>query len=246
MKVEGKGEHVGFWLAIDVQHSSLLVVSAQSAARRRATSCPRVPTLLYVVVPSSPNHQLFDILAPADAEGKIATFEHADRYFYEQTDIIDRAKMEASCRSALSKIPKGSLFGAVHCAAIAPGKPWSNSLMDKLADFEKVMYVNATGTFLVDAAVADAINSQYLPLEVFHERVTEERGVIINLSSIVGHEIPARSLTYGVSKSKFCLYMNEALMDQRPSWVSLKLLPTFSRLSVSGSTPWRPPSSSPL
>ncbi|GMK57972.1 hypothetical protein CspeluHIS016_0500040 [Cutaneotrichosporon spelunceum] len=155
---------------------------------------------------------LFDILAPADAEGKIATFERADRYFYEQTDIIDRAKMEASCRSALSKIPKGSLFGAVHCAAIAPGKPWSNSLMDKLADFEKVMHVNATGTFLVDAAVADAINSQYLPLEVFHERVTEERGVIINLSSIVGHEIPARSLTYGVSK-KAVLGITEAVAD---------------------------------
>lgn len=65
-----------------------------------------------------------------------------------------------------------------------------------------MMNVNAVGTFTVNALVADAINSQYPELDIFHERVSEERGVIINLSSVVGHGIPARSLTYGVSKSR--------------------------------------------
>jgi 3-hydroxyacyl-CoA dehydrogenase len=51
--------------------------------------------------------------------------------------------------------------------------------------------------------VSDAINSQYAPLDLFHERVVEERGCIINLSSVVGFDTPARCLTYGPSKSKF-------------------------------------------
>jgi 3-hydroxyacyl-CoA dehydrogenase len=153
-------------------------------------------------VPRLANSQLFDILPCVDAEALIKTFDHADRYFYERSDIVDEANMQRACASALRKIPKGSLFGAVHCAGIAPGAPWTNSMLDKLADFNKVMHVNATGTFILDGVVADAINSQYPPLEVFHDRVTEERGVIINLSSVVGHDIPARSLTYGVSKSK--------------------------------------------
>ncbi|OWZ61095.1 3-hydroxyacyl-CoA dehydrogenase [Cryptococcus neoformans var. grubii Br795] len=154
----------------------------------------------------------FDILSPEDGEAKIKTFAKPNQYFYEQTDIADRTKMKAACDSALKKIPKGSLFGAIHCAAIAPGRPWTKSMTEKLDDFVKVMNVNAVGTFTVNALVADAINSQYPELDIFHERVSEERGVIINLSSVVGHDIPARSLTYGVSK-RAVLGITEAAAD---------------------------------
>lgn len=65
------------------------------------------------------------------------------------------------------------------------------------------MKVNAYGTFCVDAVVADAINSQYPPLDPFHDRVEEERGCIVNISSIVAFDTPARCLTYGPSKSRF-------------------------------------------
>lgn len=67
--------------------------------------------------------------------------------------------------------------------------------------FQKVMHVNATGTFIVDSCIADAINSQYPDEGPFAPRVTEERGCIVNIASAVAWPVPARCLTYGASKS---------------------------------------------
>ncbi|KIR67758.1 hypothetical protein I314_02175 [Cryptococcus bacillisporus CA1873] len=144
---------------------------------------------------------IFDILSPKDGEKKIKELPNSERYVYQQTDIADRAKMEQAIQEALKKVPKGSLAGGVHCAAINPGMPWGPKMADKLDDFEKVMKVNAYGTFCVDGVVADAINSQYPPLDPFHDRVEEERGCIVNISSIVAFDTPARCLTYGPSKT---------------------------------------------
>jgi len=66
-----------------------------------------------------------------------------------------------------------------------------------------VFNVNAYGTFAVNAAVADAINSQYPDDGPFHPRVTEERGCIVNISSVVARPVPGRCLTYGPSKSEY-------------------------------------------
>lgn len=71
-------------------------------------------------------------------------------------------------------------------------------------DFKKTMDINSTGTFIVDACIADAINSQYPDEGPFPPRVSsaDERGIIINIASVVGWPVPARCLTYGVSKSR--------------------------------------------
>lgn len=65
------------------------------------------------------------------------------------------------------------------------------------------MDINSTGTFIIDACIADAINSQYPEEGDFPPRTTEERGIIINIASVVGWPVPARTLTYGVSKSQY-------------------------------------------
>ncbi|WWC87439.1 uncharacterized protein L201_002328 [Kwoniella dendrophila CBS 6074] len=155
---------------------------------------------------------IFDILPEDVAQEKIKTFKNPEKYVYSKTDITSQEVLEQSLKDALSKLPKGSLFGAVHCAAVNPNRPWTSKMSDKLKDFETVLRVNAYGTFMVDALVADAINSQYPPLDIFHERVTEERGVIVNLSSVVGHTPPARCLTYGPSKT-CVLGITEAAAD---------------------------------
>jgi 3-hydroxyacyl-CoA dehydrogenase len=54
---------------------------------------------------------------------------------------------------------------------------------------------------LVDSVIADAINSQYPDEGAFPKRTTEERGVIINIASAVARPVPARCLTYGVTKT---------------------------------------------
>ena len=64
------------------------------------------------------------------------------------------------------------------------------------------MKVNVFGTFVVDACVSDAINSQYPNEGAFHERVKEERGCIVNFASAVANPVPARCLTYGPTKSE--------------------------------------------
>lgn len=65
-----------------------------------------------------------------------------------------------------------------------------------------MMSINATGTFIVDSCIADAINSQYPDEGPFPARVAEERGCIVNIASIVAKPVPARCLTYGPSKSE--------------------------------------------
>jgi 3-hydroxyacyl-CoA dehydrogenase len=73
--------------------------------------------------------QVFDILAPEDGR-KVVKGYSADKAFYFKVDISDVDGLSAACREALKVIPKGSLFGGVHCAAIAPSRKWSHKMVD--------------------------------------------------------------------------------------------------------------------
>ncbi|OWZ65813.1 hypothetical protein AYX14_03211 [Cryptococcus neoformans] len=143
---------------------------------------------------------IFDVLPEEAGQAKVKEY-HPERAFYFMADITDVDVFSACIDAALKVIPKGSLFGGVHCAAIAPGRPWDHKLKNSIAHFQKVMHVNAYGTFLVDSCIADAINSQYPDEGPFGARVKEERGCIVNIASVVAKPVPARCLTYGVSKS---------------------------------------------
>ncbi|WVW83253.1 hypothetical protein I302_105272 [Kwoniella bestiolae CBS 10118] len=143
---------------------------------------------------------IFDLQSPEEGTAKVKTY-HEERAFFIQASVDNSSRLEAACSEALKLIPKGSLFGAIHTAAIAPGRKWSNRLKDSINDFEKVLRVNAYGTFTVNAHIADAINSQYPDDGPFAPRETEERGVIINIASAVAHPVPARCITYGPTKT---------------------------------------------
>ncbi|KAK6909916.1 3-hydroxyacyl-CoA dehydrogenase [Kwoniella mangroviensis CBS 10435] len=138
---------------------------------------------------------------PKEKGEEITKPYHPERSLYVQVDIADLASVERGAQETLSIIPKGSLFGAVHCAAIAPGTTWTNKLVDAVKRYEDVLRVNAYGTFVVNAVIADAMNSQYPDEGPFGPRVKEERGVIINTASAVAWPVPARCLTYGASKT---------------------------------------------
>lgn len=55
---------------------------------------------------------------------------HPTNAHYFKTDISDIDALSASANAALKVIPKGSLAGGVHCAAIAPSRTWSHKLVD--------------------------------------------------------------------------------------------------------------------
>lgn len=83
------------------------------------------PTYLYS------RAQVFDIAPQEEGEKKVTKY-HPTRALYFQTDIVDTERFAASCEEVLKVIPKGSLFGGVHCAAIAPSRKWSKSLKDSI------------------------------------------------------------------------------------------------------------------
>lgn len=81
-------------------------------------------------------------------------------------------------------------------------------MADAIDQFRKTLEVNAVGTFCIGAVVADAINAQtekelglsaQAPSRFWS--TDQERGVIVNFASVVGHEPSARILGYGPSKT---------------------------------------------
>lgn len=94
--------------------------------------------------------------------------------------------------------------------------------------FEKVLKVNVYGTFVVNACVADGINSQYPDEGPFAPRAVEERGILINIASAVAHPVPARCLTYGPSKCELDSRQIgiRGLIQQLRSWASPLECPT--------------------
>lgn len=112
---------------------------------------------------------------------------------------------------------------------------------------QKLLHVNTFGTFVVDACIADAINSQYPDNGPFAPRVKEERGCIVNISSVVAKPVPARCLTYGTSKSKAspCWSMSSAEQTQLPSSVSPRVFLISSAHTVSEFALCPPPLSHP-
>ncbi|EPQ29532.1 uncharacterized protein PFL1_02751 [Pseudozyma flocculosa PF-1] len=146
--------------------------------------------------------QLVSSLAPSSA----------GKSLYIQTDITD----QASCKAAFDQIlswtsSNGSkLVGLVHCAGIALRRPWTESFVDTIDGFEKMLRVNTLGTYVINAFAADAITSQYRDADAkakqaagskWNPRADEERGVIINFASIAGHEPTGRNLGYGPTKT---------------------------------------------
>jgi 3-hydroxyacyl-CoA dehydrogenase len=76
--------------------------------------------------------QVFDVLPKEAGEAKVKTY-HPERAFYFKVDISNVDLVFEACSEALKVIPKGSLAGGVHCAAVATSRKWSNKLKDSVA-----------------------------------------------------------------------------------------------------------------
>jgi NAD(P)-dependent dehydrogenase (short-subunit alcohol dehydrogenase family) len=136
-----------------------------------------------------------DLAVPADDLGA--------RFEFVAADITD----EAAVAAVIAAVP-GRLDGVVHSAGVAGGGPVH--LLPQ-TEWERVIAVNLTGTFLVaKAAIAKMIEQS---------RVDGERGSIVTLASIEGLEGTAGGSAYNASKGGVVLLTKNIALDYGPSGI---------------------------
>ncbi|MGV0851909.1 SDR family NAD(P)-dependent oxidoreductase [Mycolicibacterium phlei] len=136
-----------------------------------------------------------DIAAPPEHLGERFTFVAAD--------VTD----EAAVAEVFAAVP-GRLDGVVHCAGVAGGGPVH--LLDR-AEWDRVIGVNLTGTFLVAKAA--------LARMVEQPRVDGERGAIVTLASVEGLEGTAGGSSYNAAKGGVVLLTKNIALDYGPSGI---------------------------
>lgn len=109
------------------------------------------------------------------------------------TDVSSETDVRNCISTAVSKF--GGLHGAINCAGIAIAqKVLSKKGVHGLADFERVIKVNLTGTFNVCRLAAERMASQ----EPYS--ADGERGVLICTASVAGLEGQIGQASYASSK----------------------------------------------
>lgn len=136
-----------------------------------------------------------DLVAPEEDLG--------DRFEFVAADVAD----EAAVGSVFAAV-NGRLDGVVHSAGVAGGGPVHLLPQE---EWERVIRINLTGTFLVaKAAVAKMIEQP---------RVDGERGSIVTLASIEGLEGTAGGSAYNASKGGVVLLTKNIALDYGPSGI---------------------------
>ncbi|MFZ0832615.1 MAG: SDR family NAD(P)-dependent oxidoreductase [Mycobacterium sp.] len=126
-----------------------------------------------------------------------------ERFTFVAADVSGEALVE----EVFAAVP-GRLDGVVHAAGVAGGGPVH--LLDR-AEWERVIRVNLTGTFLVaKAALAKMIDQP---------RVGGERGSIVTLASVEGLEGTAGGSAYNASKGGVVLLTKNIAIDYGPSGI---------------------------
>jgi NAD(P)-dependent dehydrogenase (short-subunit alcohol dehydrogenase family) len=124
-------------------------------------------------------------------------------FHFVAADITD----ESAVAAMLAAVPD-RLDGIVHAAGVAGGGPVH--LLD-LAEWERVITINLTGTFLVaKAALARMIEQP---------RIDGERGSIVTLASVEGLEGTAGGSVYNAAKGGVVLLTKNIALDYGPSGI---------------------------
>lgn len=136
--------------------------------------------------------------APAGLDG--------DRFAYRSADVLEGDAMGAAVAAVVDAV--GRLDGVVHSAGVAGGGP-IHLLPDD--EWDRVVRVNLTGTFVVTRAALRQMTTQ--------DRVVGERGAIVTLSSVEGLEGTAGGSSYNAAKGGVVLLAKNTAIDYGPSGI---------------------------
>jgi len=140
--------------------------------------------------------------APAGTQGRVDPGEWA----YVRCDVGDEASVAAMVEAAVTRF--GRVDGAVTAAGVAGGGP--AHLLDA-AEWERVLRVNLTGTFLVAKhAIARMMRN---------ERVDGARGSVVTIASIEGIEGTAGGSSYSASKGGVVIFTKNLAIDYAPAGI---------------------------
>jgi NAD(P)-dependent dehydrogenase (short-subunit alcohol dehydrogenase family) len=134
------------------------------------------------------------------------------RFEFVAADVTD----EAAVAAVFAAVPD-RLDGVVHAAGVAGGGPVH--LLPQ-AEWERVIGVNLTGTFLVaKAALARMIEQPRVNGPIAGSAGGGERGSIVTLASIEGLEGTAGGSAYNASKGGVVLLTKNIALDYGPSGI---------------------------
>lgn len=127
------------------------------------------------------------------AKGQALAGELGIRTLFVRTDVTNEADVAHAVEVAQNEF--GALHGVVNCAGIAlQENVFSNGVPHRLDTFTNCLQVNLAGTFNV-IRLATAVMLRNKPNEA------QERGVIVNTSSIVAYEGQAGTAAYAASNA---------------------------------------------
>ena len=121
-------------------------------------------------------------------------------YTFVTADVTD----EAAVAEVFAAAP-GRIAGVVHSAGVASGGPVH---LMPLQEWDRVIAINLTGTFLVAQAAVTRMLDQ--------DRVDGERGSIVTLASVEGIEGTAGGSCYNASKGGVVLLTKNMAIDYGP------------------------------
>lgn len=119
---------------------------------------------------------------------------------YFQTDVTD--EIGVASLVARASLVSGRVDGLVNAAGVAGGGPVH---MLELSEWQRVVGINLTGTFLVAKHVIGKMVTQ--------ERVGEERGTIVTIASVEGVEGTAGGSAYSASKGGVVILTKNMAID---------------------------------
>lgn len=132
------------------------------------------------------------ILDRQQERGQALIEELGESVKFALTDVSSEADVQAAIQLAIESFGKVNV--AVNCAGIGVAqKVRSKRGLHALADFEKVLQVNLTGTFNVIRLVAEAMSENDTDQD-------GQRGVIINTASVAAFDGQIGQAAYSASK----------------------------------------------